>query len=349
MKFPAMKKRYALSLFLAGASLQSAAGGLDVYAIDVEGGKSTLFVSPSGQSMLVETGYDGFRNRDADRIVAAAKAAGVKRIDYLVITHYHRDHAGGVSQLAAEIPIRNFVDHGKNFEQAKDNAAVYNAYVKIRNKGNHIEVKAGDRIPIEGIQVEVVTASGEALAGTLPGAGQANPACASYQPIRPDTGENAHSIGLVVTYGSFRLADLGDLYWNQEHDLACPHNKLGVVDVYLTTHHGKKTSGSPQMVWALHPRVAIMNNGPATGGSAQAWQTIRDSPGFPDLWQLHYATANDSAHNAPEKFIANYGEPCQGNWIRLSVREDGAFTVLNGRNHYQKTYEASKKSSSSPR
>jgi len=281
-----MKKRYALSLFLAGASLLSAGGGLDVYAIDVEGGKSTLFVSPSGQSMLVDTGYGGFRNRDADRIVAAAKAAGVKRIDYLVITHYHRDHAGGVSQLAAEIPIRNFVDHGKNFEQAKDNAAVYNAYVKIRNKGNHIEVKAGDRIPIEGIQVEVVTASGEAIAGST---------CTSPR----------------TTARRLRAR--------------------------------RRWSGR------FIPGLPSLNNGPATGGSAQAWQTIHDSPGFPDLWQLHYATANDSAHNAPEKFIANYGEPCQGNWIRLSVHEDGAFTVLNGRNHYQKTYEASIKSSSSPR
>ncbi|SPF32346.1 Beta-lactamase domain protein [Candidatus Sulfopaludibacter sp. SbA4] len=342
-------KRFFLSLFLAGASLLSAAGDLQVYAIDVEGGKSTLFVSPSGQSMLVDTGYDGFRNRDADRIVAAAKAAGVKQIDYLVITHYHHDHVGGVPQLAAKIPIRNFVDHGKNFEEAKDNAAVYNQYVKIRNKANHIEVKAGDRIPIEGMQVEVVTASGVAIAAPLAGAGQANPACASYKPLQPDTGENAHSIGIVVTYGDFRLADLGDLYWNQEHDLACPDNKLGVVDVYLTTHHGKKTSGSPQMVWALDPRVAIMNNGPSTGGSAQAWQTIHDSPDLVDLWQLHYATASDSAHNAPEKFIANSGEPCKGNWIRLSVREDGAFTVLNSRNHYEKTYEPSKKSSSVPR
>lgn len=344
-----MKKRSALILFLTCASLLSAAGSLDIYAIDVEGGKSTLFVSPSGQSMLVDTGYDGQRNRDADRIVAAVKAAGVKQIDYLVITHYHQDHVGGVPQLAARIPIRNFVDHGKNFEAVKDNGALYDAYVKIRDKGNHIEVQAGDRIPIQGMQVEVVTASGVAIRRPLPGAGQANPACASYQPIQPDTGENAHSIGIVVTYGSFRLADLGDLYWNQEHDLACPNNKLGVVDVYLTTHHAKKTSGSPQMVWALHPRVAIMNNGPTTGGAAQSWQTIHDSPGLADLWQLHYATANDAAHNAPENFIANSGEPCKGNWIKLSVREDGAFTVVNGRNHYEKTYQPAKVTSSIPR
>jgi beta-lactamase superfamily II metal-dependent hydrolase len=336
-----MKTRFPAILFFACVPLLSAAADLAVYAIDVEGGKSTLFVSPSGESMLVDTGYDGFKGRDADRIVAVARAAGVKQIDYLVITHYHHDHVGGVPQLAAKMPILNFVDHGPNFERAKDNAAVYEAYLKARKKGNHIVVKAGDRIPIHGIQVDVVTASGVGIGQPLPGAGQPNPACASYHPLAVDTGENAHSIGMVVTYGSFRLVDLGDLYWNQEHDLACPANKLGVVDVYLTTHHGKKTSGSPQMVWALHPKVAILNNGPETGGSAQAWQTIHDSPGLVDLWQLHFASANGRDHNSPEAMIANLApdsEHCQGAWIQLTARQDGTFTVQNGRTHASKDY-----------
>ncbi len=340
--------RTVLALFIASVSLLSAAADLEVYAIDVEGGKATLFVSPSGQSMLVDAGFGGFHGRDADRIVAAAKAAGVKQIDYLVITHYHHDHVGGVSQLAARLPIRNFVDHGRNFEDAKGNAAAYNAYVATRKKANHMVVKAGDRIPMEGIQVDVVTASGKAIAQPLPGAGQPNPACASYRALPPDDGENAHSIGIVVTYGGFRLVDLGDLHWNREHDLACPNNKLGVVDVYLTTHHGKSTSGSRQIVWALQPRVAIMNNGPDTDAAPETWQTIHDSPGLLDLWQLHYATANGRAHNAPDNFIANSAKPC-GNWIQLSVRQDGAFTVLNGRNHFEKTYAAAKRPSSTPR
>src|SRR5580693_9213395 len=97
------------TLFLAGAVLLPAQT-LRIYAIDVEGGKSTLYVSPSGESMLVDTGYAGNNNRDADRILAAAATAGVKRIDYLVITHYHGDHAGGVPQLAAKIPIGKMFD-----------------------------------------------------------------------------------------------------------------------------------------------------------------------------------------------------------------------------------------------
>jgi len=331
--------RIAGVLLFACASLLAAADDLRVYAIDVEGGKSTLYVSPTGESMLVDTGYGDYHNRDADRIAAAAQAAGVKQIDYLVITHYHGDHVGGVAQLAAKMPIRSFFDHGEIFGAVNPDAkAGYDAYVALRAKGPRTIVKPGDTIPIKGIGVEVVTAAGEAIAQPLPGAGQPNPVCASYQALDQDTGENAHSIGMVIAYGSFRLADLGDLFWNQEYDLACPNNKLGVVDVYMTTHHGTKTSGSPQMVDALHPKVAIMNNGADKGGSVKAWKTIHNSPGLIDLWQLHFSNEGGKAHNAPEAFIANPTEPCQGQWIELTARKDGTFTVVNGRNGFRKTY-----------
>ena len=325
-------------LLLGLCALTCAAQELRVYAIDVEGGKATLYVSPSGQSMLVDAGYRGFQNRDADRIVAAAKAAGVTQIDYLVITHYHADHVGGVPQLAAKMPIRNFVDHGKNFETVKDTGEVYGNYLAARAKGRHIVVKAGDRIPIAGLEVQVVTASGKETRKPLPGAGQPNPLCASDRPIVPDKGENSRSIGMVIAFGKFRLVDLGDLYWNQEHDLACPNNLLGTVDVYMTTHHAKKTSGAPAMVQALGPKAAIMNNGPKTGGAEPSWQTIHESPGTPDIWQLHYALNNDAAHNAPDEFIANRSEVCTGNWIRLTAKADGSFTIQNGRNQMEKAY-----------
>jgi len=326
-----------IAVLIGGISLASAQG-LKVYSIDVEGGKSTLYVSPTGESMLVDAGYAGFGGRDARRIAAAAAAAGVKQIDYLVITHYHVDHVGGVPQLAEKLPIRHFLDHGQNYESVKDVGAVYSAYTKLRNRADHREVRAGDVVPIQGIRVEVVTASGRAISKALPGAGAANPACKDYHALDVDKGENARSIGLVLSYGEFRLADLGDLYWNQEHDLACPANKLGTVDVYMTTHHGTKTSGSPQMVWALHPRVVIMNNGARKGGSPEAWQTIHDSAGLLDLWQLHYSIAGGREHNAAEQFIANPEENCQGNWILLTAQADGTFTVRNGRNGFEKSY-----------
>jgi competence protein ComEC len=314
---------------------------LKVFAIDVEGGKSTLYVSPSGQSMLVDAGYAGNHNRDADRIVAAAHAAGVNRIDYLVVTHYHGDHMGGVPQLAAKIPIVNFVDHGQNFETVKDTADVLAAYAKVRKTGKHFTVKAGDRIPISGMEVDVVTASGEAIHKPMVGAGQANPLCSSYKAIEPDTGENAHSIGIVITVGKFRLVDLGDLYWNQEHDLACPNNLIGTVDVYMTTHHAKKTSGAPAMVQALGAKAAIMNNGPVSGAAEPHWQTIHDAPGSPDIWQLHYATKNDQQHNSTPMFIANTEtEGCKGNWIQLTAHPDGSFAIRNGRTGDEKRYTA---------
>ena len=150
--------------------------------------------------------------------------------------------------------------------------------------------------------------------------------------------ENARSIGLTITFGKFRLIDLGDLYWNQEYDLACPTNLVGTADVYMTTHHAKKTSGSPQLVQALHFKAAIMNNGPTTGGSEQAWQTIHDAPSSPDIWQLHRALKNDATHNAPDQFIANLDEACQGTWIRLAAHSDGSFTISNPRTHFEKRY-----------
>ncbi|HYL73128.1 MAG TPA: MBL fold metallo-hydrolase [Bryobacteraceae bacterium] len=310
-----------------------------IYFIDVEGGQATLIVSPSGQSLLIDTGWRGFDGRDAERIVQAAKAAKIKEIDYVLITHYHRDHVGGVPQLANRMKIGAFVDHGPNMEDAKVVKEDYSDYVKTLNKAaQHIVVKPGDMIPIKGITVQVLTAAGEVISSPLTGGGQPNPFCASSPKKEDDATENARSLGVLITYGSFRLIDLGDLTWNKELALMCPANPIGTVDVYLTSHHGLNQSGSPALVQALHPRVAIMNNGAKKGGSPDAWQIVKDSPGLEDLWQLHYAMAGGKEHNVPDTFIANVDEFCEGKYLELTAQSNGSFTVVNSRNKFQKAY-----------
>lgn len=328
-----------LGLFL--TALLPAAKTLDVYFVDVEGGQATLIVSPSGQSMLVDTGWSGFNNRDADRIAAAAKLAGIKQIDYLVITHFHTDHVGGVPQLAAKLPIKHFVDHGPNNETGAQPDALYAAYKNAWGSGEHIVVKPGDKIPVKGLDVQVLTANGDLIKTPLPGAGAPNPLCGQDKPRAVDATENARSTGTLITFGKFRMIDLGDLTWNKEQDLVCPNNLVGTVNVYLTTHHGMDMSGPATIVHALKPRVAIMNNGATKGGSIPAWQVVHDSPGLLDLWQLHTAVAGGKEHNVDEKFIANLDQAPDhpGNYIKLSAQSNGNFTVTNGRNRFSKTYK----------
>jgi competence protein ComEC len=302
----------------------------------VEGGQATLFVTPSKQSMLVDAGWPGLGGRDADRIARVAKKAGVKSIDYLVVTHYHTDHVGGVPQLAEKIPVKNFVDHGPNNESGKNPDALYKAYEEATAKGKRITVKPGDTIPLKGVEVRVLTADGQHAAGSA----GANGLCSSAKTYPEDKTENARSVGVLVSFGKFRMIDLGDLTSRKELELVCPENRIGPVDLYLTTHHGTNTSNAEEIVHALRPRVAIMNNGAKKGGSPDAWQIIRKSPGLEDLWQLHFAIAGKTENNAPESFIANLEEGCAGQHLAVSANPDGSFLVTNARNGYKKAYKA---------
>jgi competence protein ComEC len=318
-----------------------AAKMLEIYFVDVEGGQATLVVAPSKQSLLVDAGWAGFNTRDATRIAAAAKRAGVKQIDYLVVTHYHADHVGGVPQLVAKLPVRNFVDHGESVEHDGDAIRLYKAYLKARDSGSgqHLEVKPGDKIPVKDLDVTVLASGGSENSAPLEGAGLPNPACAAVKPMEADLSENARSVGILIQYGSFRAIDLGDLTWNKENELVCPNNKIGTVDLYLTTHHGMNISNSPAIVEALHPRAAIMNNGARKGGSPEAWDAVHNSPGLQDIWQLHYAMEGGKEHNSPEAMIANvYERGDEANWLRVSAEASGTFTVYNSRNKFEKTY-----------
>ena len=316
---------------------------LEIFFVDVEGGQATLIVSPSGQSLLIDTGWRGFEGRDADRIVQAAKAAKVKQIDFLMITHYHRDHVGGVPQLADQMKIVNFLDHGPNTEDSKTVKEDYADYVKTIQRGEHMVLKPGDTVPIKGLSVKVLTADGEHILTPLDGGGQPNSTCASTPKRDPDPTENARSAGVLVTFEKFRFLDLGDLTWNKELELMCPNNPIGTVDVLLLSHHGLNQSNSPALVDAVHPRVSIMNNGARKGGSPDAWQIVKDSPGLEDLWQLHYAEAGGKEHNVADSFIANVDEQCTGQYIKLTAEGNGSFTLWNQRNKFTKAYKATGK------
>ena len=325
-------------LLLSCAAALPAASKLEIYSIDVEGGQATLFATPAGQSLLIDTGWPGFDHRDPQRIVAAAHKAGVHHIDYLLITHYHQDHVGGVQGLAKLMRIDNFVDHGEQTETGKNAEILYNEYSAFRDKGNHIVAKPGDKIPLKGLDVTVLSAGGRVIGAALPGAGQPNPACANFARPAEDKSENRQSVGVLIAFGDFRMLDLGDLTADREYDLMCPDNKIGGIDLFLVSHHGLNQSNSAPLVRGIEPRVALMNNGPHKGGSPDVWQRLHETRGLLDLWQLHYAIDNDKEHNSPDTFIANIDPKCEGDWIRVTAEKDGSFTVFNSRNKFQKTY-----------
>src|SRR5713226_3850751 len=349
----------ALCLTWAGIVGSQARTALDIYFVDVEGGQATLFVSPSGESLLVDAGNPGAR--DADRIVAVAKEAGLTEIDYMLVTHYDADHVGGVKDVPDRMPIRNFADLGVRLpDQGVVPSPNYQAmvqridaaYADARATGRHIEVKPGDKIPIRGLEVQIVSAQGAVVSTPLAGAGAPNALCGDFVAQEEDKTENLRSGGAVIRLGGFRMLDLGDLTWNKERELVCPNNLLGTVDVYLTTHHGLNLSGPPVIVHAVRPRVAVMNNGPRKGDSRETWTTLKSSPGLEDIWQLHYSVprpANPAFHeasenggpdlNAPNDYIANLEDVAShapAYSIKLSAQQDGSFTITNLRSGFKK-------------
>jgi beta-lactamase superfamily II metal-dependent hydrolase len=332
--------RLLIAILLTFAAAYAAPRPLDVYVIDVEGGKAMLVVSPSGESMLVDAGWPGLGGRDVGRIVAAAKQAKVKRIDYLVITHLDIDHVGDLKMLASKLPIGRIMDNGPLQTAGKGVEKRYKAYAEARDTMEHTAIRAGDRIPIKGVQVDVIAAGAKFIAKPLEGGGIPNPACAAApQPAEiPEDLEDNMSIGLLFTFGRFRMIDLGDLESHYDYELMCPNNPVGTVDVYHVSVHGQEKGGSAALIGGLRPRVAIMANGAKKGGDPQAWPRLRGAPGIEDIWQVHYSLAGGKDRNPPEAFVANLDPACEGKSIKLSAQADGTFTVTNTRNGFNRTY-----------
>ncbi|MGA7858538.1 MAG: MBL fold metallo-hydrolase [Terracidiphilus sp.] len=332
----------ALALLLGAAPLharaQSKSAHLVIYTIDVEGGQSTLLVAPSGSSLLVDSGWPGNNGRDTDRILAAMHEAGITKLDHVLITHFHVDHVGGVPNLVARVKVGEFLDHGVNREDSEITRHDYAAYLKAIQGTPRRIVHPGDTIDIPGLTTIVLTADGEHIASVPGVTPKPNPYCASEPHWDLDQTENPRSAGILVRYGKFRFLDLGDLTKAKEIPLVCPDNLIGRVDLYLVNHHGMNLSNSRAFVDAIHPRVAIMDNGAHKAGSQEAWQTVHESPGLEDLYMLHTAEGSDAAHNSAEELIANLKGGADGAYFKVTASADGSFSVLNSRTGKTKDY-----------
>jgi beta-lactamase superfamily II metal-dependent hydrolase len=323
---------------------------LQIYFIDVEGGQSTLIVTPERHSLLIDTGWagdgSGFRPgdphqaRDANRIVAAAHDAGIEQIDYLLITHFHVDHDGGVTELAQLIPIRTFIDHSAPSPEA-DRAGpgtqeAYDAYLKVRRGGAHLQPGPDERLPLKDVEAIIVSSAGATVKAPLASARATNAACPDHAVSPRDLYENPRSTGVVVRYGKFRFLDVGDLTGEPLFHLACPKDLIGTVDAYLVAHHGGPDASVPETFAAFKPRVAIMNNGVSKGGARVTYEALHHASGLEDVWQLHASTEAADA-NYPSQYIANLDEST-AYWIKLVASDDGSFRVLNQRTGEWKTY-----------
>ena len=327
---------------------------LDIYFIDVEGGQSTLIVTPAGQSLLVDAGFPGSgefeskpgdprQARDAQRILAAARAAGVKRIDSLLVTHFHADHDGGVAELAQLLPIGTFIDHdtipANADETVPGSSAMFQAYAAVRAKSRHLVPRPGAPLQLKGVNAVVVSASGSTLTRPLSGSGAKTAGCPAAAPAAQEVHENPRSTGFRLEFGAFRFLDVGDLSGAPLFALACPSSLVGPVDVYLVAHHGGVDAAGAETFAAFAPRVANVNNRPRKGGAPATFRALRAASGLEDVWQLHRSLVSGSPQNYPDERIANLDDTT-AHWIKLSAKKDGSFTVTNGRTGATKSYAA---------
>jgi competence protein ComEC len=376
----------ALSLSAALTIAQSQqAKTLRIYIIDVEGGNAQLWVTPSGESVVIDTG-NGYSpenrgksdvaNRDADRIMAAVKDAAITQIDHLITTHFHGDHFGALIELASRIPVKNFIDHGPIVQHSAQSDAFYAQYVELAGKARRTVPKAGDRLPVRGVEWRIVNVHGQNLKTPIAGArgaGAPNPHCLTF--VRHDQNpvlgakeygrtEDEQVVASHVTFGEFRTLFLADFDWNQEPALVCPNNLLGTVDLFIVSRHGQPSSNSQALVHAIQPRAAIMNNGLRKGGQPSVMKILFTAPRLEGLWQMHAATLGGQEYTVPGLFIANLDEtaipvaplvlPPPGStplgpapvhngpagYFKVSAQADGTFTVANSRNGFSKTYKA---------
>lgn len=323
-----------------GVSSASADGkrGLDIYFIDVAGGASTLVVTPEGESVLIDTGWAGFEDRDPARIEHVARdVAKLDHIDHLAITHWHRDHFGGVEGLSKRLRVDHYWDRGLPSDNIsgldfpggpKPGDPLVEAYKKA-SEGKRKVLKAGDTLPLGGsVKVRILASGGKVV--QTGGSDEPNPLCEDAEDRPVDNSDNARSVAFLFSFGPFAFLDCGDLTWNIEKQLVCPKNRIGQVDLYQVTHHGMDSSNNPTLIRSIEPVVSIMNNGPRKAGKPATVATLKKIPSIEAAYQLHRNADTSDEENTSPELIANKN-PEGGNFFHVHVAPDGkTFSVQVG-------------------
>jgi len=338
---------------IAEATEPAGAAPLDIYFIDVQGGAATLLITPDHESVLIDSGWRGFGDRDPKRVAHVLKdRAGCDRLDHLVTTHWHADHFGGVEGLARMVRIGHFWDRGLPEDQdstldfpdgPKPGDPLGVAY-RAASAGKRKPLRAGDSLPLSRVKALVLASGGHVIdparaLGTQ--TAPSNPLCDSAPLDKPvDRSDNARSLALLFSLGKFQFFDAGDLTWNVEKQLVCPIDLIGPVDLYQVTHHGMDISNHPTLVRTIAPSVAIMNNGPRKGGAPATVKLLKSVPSIVAAYQLHKNAATGAEDNTVPSSIANT-DASGGQFIRVRVAADGSkFAVQIGENGQERTFES---------
>ena len=337
-----MKHLLYLSLLLVAIET-SAAEPLRIHWIDVEGGAATLIITPSGESVLFDTGMPGLR--DPVRIHRHCRdIAGITKIDHLVITHFDLDHYGGAADLAKLIPIGIVYDHGVRPQDVERVGEDYLGFPCDRR----LVLTPGDQIPLkqaEGaaeLRIDVLAALQHFIEPTDQHPENPRPDYATDQD--KDRSHNANSITTLLHFGDFDFFNGADLTWNLEEKLVVPRNLIGEVDVYQTDHHGLDKSNNPVLIKSIKPRVAVMINGHTKGCGPLTFAALTSTPSIEAIFQVHKNLRPDGeTNNTTVERIANTteSENCTAHPILLEVAPDGSsYTVKIPSTGHESTFQS---------